>query len=93
MLGAELPLGLREVERESAPVFSLYPNPSRDGVRVEGLNGCAPYRILDLQGRVVSAGRAANGHALDTDVLSPGVYLVQLSGKAGWGAPQRWVKL
>jgi hypothetical protein len=94
LLGAELPLSVTDTEEAEEPEFSLFPNPSSSGVRIEGReNSVSRYRVVDMQGRVVLAGSVAGGEVLPTEGLTPGVYFVQLSCKEGWSQPKRWVKL
>lgn len=93
LLGAKLELGVRDSWMESAQVFSLYPNPSREGVRIDGVAGSVEYRVVDAQGRIVATGTSRDGEMLRIAGLATGIYLVQLSVNGGWSRPQRWVKL
>ena len=94
LLGAEIPLTISEIEKEAGPGFSIFPNPSRDALQIEGASGGpVRYRIVDLQGRIVAGGGAASGAQLEVARLVPGVYLIQIATRTGWSRPQRWVKL
>lgn len=94
LLGAELPLDVAQVRDNNETTFSLYPNPGRTVVYLRGVgDGRAPYRVMDMQGRIVVSGMMTDDEPLAVEPLSPGTYFVQVSSKAGWSRPKRWVKL
>ena len=63
--------------------FSLYPNPSDDYLRVDGLSS-GTYRILNLEGKEVSTGSLENP-IIRVDFLKDGYYMIEITsdGKGG----------
>lgn len=62
---------------------TAYPVPFGDRLqlRFEASNEATSYRLTDLQGRILIAGKLAPGsteHQLDTEAFKAGIYLVQL---------------
>jgi hypothetical protein len=62
--------------------LTLYPNPARDHVQVEGLTALAAYRLLDLSGRVLASGVLRQRAAIPLPLTAPGWYLLHIAGYA-----------
>lgn len=73
-----------EQTREELWTFTVYPNPSSDRITLDwkrGLRGNIRLAIVDLQGREVmsrSYPGSSNHMVVETSVLAPGTYLLQL---------------
>ncbi len=71
-----------EIE-EMGEMWSLYPNPAGDRLHWNGpADPTAQVQVYDALGRLWREGRLSQG-ALDLSGLSPGLYLVRISGQAG----------
>ncbi|TAE58127.1 MAG: T9SS C-terminal target domain-containing protein, partial [Bacteroidetes bacterium] len=76
-----------------ADAISLYPNPGREQVNIEGTVRIESIRMTELSGKVV-LNRQVNGFqtSLSTEALSGGVYLIEATTAEGrW--IQKWVKV
>lgn len=68
------------VAGESRPV-KVWPNPCGEALYFAGVGEGALYRIEDMTGRTVKAGRAEQGTtALDVKELPAGLYVLQIAG-------------
>lgn len=61
---------------KSMPKVKLYPNPTVDYVRVDGISGS--YVIRDLKGIVVQAGFYEAGNDIQLQIEDTGVYFIQV---------------
>ena len=84
------PLGNEQtLAPQSAPSFSLYPNPSRTGnitiefTDVDFAGGQAQLDVLDMTGRVVQSQAVRSTNALSFSGLQSGMYLVRLTTPSG----------
>lgn len=56
----------------------VYPNPSIDFINIKSYEGGINYRIYDLTGKVLGAGKTASAlESADISFLQPGCYLIQ----------------
>ena len=61
--------------------FSVYPNPARDRVIVEGLNDRTEYKIINAVGLKVQAGSVEKGRSeINVEKLPGGIYVLVLEG-------------
>lgn len=60
--------------------LEVYPNPTRGKLQIKGVRLNQEYRILDLQGRVVSSGWWS-GEPLELEHRAAGPYLLEMEGK------------
>ncbi|MEM6720581.1 MAG: LamG-like jellyroll fold domain-containing protein [Bacteroidota bacterium] len=60
--------------------LSVYPNPSRDYVRINGLKTSEAYAIFNMVGAVVKRGIVANNQEITITDLKTGMYFLKLSG-------------
>ncbi len=82
------------VDETSATVLNLFPNPSKNGFNLSGIQGASRLTIADLNGRVVHQQtiQAPSGQAwVDTKNLEKGGYIVKLHGPEGIRIG-RWLK-
>jgi len=73
---------LAGVEEELRPSFSVIPNPVKDQLRVmmrDGQLGSFSYRIHDLLGQQVSAGRSLGNGTIAVQELIPGMYTLLIN--------------
>lgn len=60
---------------------SVYPNPTKSILYVNGLNGTTTYRIVDITGRQLINGKViattGNTFSINTAALVPGTYILQ----------------
>ncbi len=72
----------------TSTIVRVWPNPGRDRVRVEGLNGATTWRLIDAQGRVQRSG-TTNGVdyvMIEFADLTPGQYVIQVGDANHWSA-------
>lgn len=79
-------LGLNELEALS---FSLFPNPSSDYLRVNGLES-GTYRIISMDGKDVKSGSLEDG-IIDVNQLRSGYYIIEITS-GGKGGRKSFVK-
>lgn len=65
------------------PTIKAYPNPFSDKITVDGLPSICPYKIVDIQGRMIQSGNLKNNEAIDLGHLNSGTYLLQIESKDG----------
>lgn len=58
--------------------FSIYPNPTRGVIRINGIDGNAQVRVLNLLGELVILTNIGQNAVLDLSELPQGLYLVQI---------------
>lgn len=64
--------------------FSVYPNPVKDQLNIQGLSGETNFKILNLKGLVLKQGIISLSKKIDTSELQLGMYILQLSGDKGF---------
>lgn len=74
-------------ESFSSYSFTVYPNPARDLVTIEGSNGSniMSYKIVDLNGRIVKFKETINSTAAQINIsdLQSGVYMMTINSDNG----------
>ena len=79
---AQLPTGTVQTTRPRA--FTLYPNPSRGQVWLQGpMDRVSRMHVVDGSGRLVWQGAAQPGQALELGHLAPGSYLLGVEEPSG----------
>lgn len=63
--------------------IQVFPNPTSDIIHVTPVNNLSPYRILDLNGRVVHQGTIHGESTIDLSDLSSGVYMLHVMSDSG----------
>lgn len=76
----ELEQGFLSVSDQVLKSFAVYPNPTSNELRVEGITlDTFNYTVNDIQGRVVLKNSfELNGNTIDTSKLNSGVYLLNI---------------
>ena len=71
----------------SSNSFTVYPNPARDLISIEGSNGAniTSYKVADLNGRVVKSKESINATAAQINIsdLQSGVYMMTINSDNG----------
>lgn len=85
---------IRKVEFTSTKnAVNVYPNPVREVVNVEGLNGNETIRIFDTNGRMVIAVKAKNvKETISTESLANGIYIMEIADTNGNKETKRILK-
>lgn len=76
VFGTSLPSSVSEIDAGHLEM-QVYPNPARDQIMLSQTLPNSNYEIIDMQGRIVSAG--ASSLVLNVSDLVPGVYTILLS--------------
>lgn len=95
LLGAQLPVGIREIERPKL-YWSLSPNPASDHIHISIPKlgtAAAQYSITDVQGRTLQQGPAKQEADIDIHTLVPGLYFIRIHSAAGDTRPAKLIKL
>lgn len=79
----ELPAGVLGVDEQLANSFVVYPNPTSNELRIEGITlDTFSYNVVDIQGRVVLKNSfELNGNTINTSKLNSGVYFLNILDK------------
>ncbi|MBO7143912.1 MAG: T9SS type A sorting domain-containing protein [Salinivirgaceae bacterium] len=64
------------IDEEQKLAISLYPNPAKDFVLVNGIDGEFNYEILDIAGKIQTSGTASK--RISVTKLSKGIYVVRI---------------
>lgn len=67
----------------SSTLFNIFPNPVDRSLYIEGLKQSTPYRIYDIQGRLLLQGQLRAG-GLDVSDLNRGVHILMLKQDKDW---------
>jgi len=73
-----VPLYTRELDAKD---LTIYPNPARDHLRIDGCKSPASFRIMGVSGELVKDGTYATNHIVDISQLPKGMYFVVLEEK------------
>ena len=66
-----------------ANTLSLYPNPHKGFLFLQGTSAPVAYTIIDMQGKHLAAGVAQAGLPIETAMLAKGMYMMVLKQKEG----------
>jgi hypothetical protein len=61
--------------------INIYPNPSNDMIKINGLTNEAGYRIITTGGTVIMEGRVNSTGIININNLKPEMYFLELKGK------------
>jgi hypothetical protein len=88
-------LGMEEVSNSNDQVM-IFPNPGRDEIKIEFINGNTPktIQVTDLTGKVVleSISVLSDKMVIDVNTLTSGLYLLKFENILGQTFNERWVK-
>lgn len=62
--------------------LSIYPNPSKDFIKVSNLSKALNYNITDITGKTILSSTLEVDDSIDITSLSNGIYLLQLEGNS-----------
>ena len=68
--------------------LSIFPNPSKDRIRILGLHQTEKYTIYNALGFIIKKGTLANKEYMDVEFLSTGLYFITMDGYA----PLKFIK-
>uniref|UniRef100_UPI0013002C81 T9SS type A sorting domain-containing protein n=1 Tax=Taibaiella helva TaxID=2301235 RepID=UPI0013002C81 len=75
---------VRQLSFESGSSISIHPNPAKDYVIIDGLDGGETIKVYDATGRIVrEINQAQSSVKLFLDGLSEGLYHVSITGMSG----------
>lgn len=82
---AGIPKAAATMETAGQQEMRIYPNPVRERLYIKGVDpqSVVRARIVDQQGRRVPAAMAATRGIVDTRLLSPGIYVLELQLEKG----------
>jgi len=76
------PVGIQQLA--AATALSVYPNPARDVIRVNGIQESGAYKLLDMVGRVLQTGTVDNvNNEVNLKSVAKGVYLLEVNNNGG----------
>jgi len=58
--------------------INLYPNPVKDFVTINGINGNANVTIIDLQGKIVFSKEISSDSQINVSAFDEGIYIVNV---------------
>jgi hypothetical protein len=67
------------ITEHTLQTFTLYPNPATTTLHINGISKQIPYRIVDIQGRVLQQAEL-NSSSIDITTLTQGMYVLQIEG-------------
>lgn len=73
------PMGQVGIENADAPIVAVFPNPTTDNVRIQGIDKPVSMTIVDMSGRLVMAGRLAGEATISLSSFANGIYVLTLS--------------
>lgn len=59
--------------------FSVYPNPANDILNVQSLKGSYSYKIYEVTGKLIQAGKNKVSNQINISTLNNGLYLLELT--------------
>ncbi|MBQ8958405.1 MAG: T9SS type A sorting domain-containing protein [Bacteroidales bacterium] len=69
------------LEDNDLNTLSLFPNPAKEQIRIEGLEGESEIEIYNAMGQLVKAVQLSDNEAVGIGDLSAGLYLMRINGK------------
>ena len=94
LVGAALPLAIHDPSKENT-AFQLYPNPSRDILKVSfttTLLQSATYQIVDIVGKKLLDGKLKTQQDIDVRTLPSGVYFFRVQNNGQFAGVKKFVK-
>ena len=70
------------VSENSLDALSVYPNPSKGIIRIEGVKGLTDYKLFNSTGQVILQGQDNNDIRIESN-LSQGIYFLEISNSLG----------
>jgi hypothetical protein len=61
--------------------YTLYPNPAKTTLNVQGIPNDEVYNVYTLQGQLIKQGKTLHKQ-LEVEDLKPGLYLIQIGKKS-----------
>jgi hypothetical protein len=58
--------------------FSIYPNPSTEWIKIDGIDQAGTYQIIDLSGKVIQESTIQNQQTIDVSNIARGSYMIKL---------------
>lgn len=80
------------VDEQNKLQFSVFPNPAKDKLYVQGVEAIQSFVILTADGKLVSQNLTLQGMDIDVSQLSSGFYLLQITNDSGKIGVVRFVK-
>ena len=68
------------VDENGFSTINLYPNPAKDKIRIEGLEGRKEIRIYDAVGLLIKALDVDGENEIDINDLAAGFYFLRIDG-------------
>ena len=63
---------------EAPTSISVYPNPTKGLITIDGIKSIQPYTIQDVNGKALQSGNISVGQTIDIHTLANGVYVLQV---------------
>ncbi|HLO90012.1 MAG TPA: choice-of-anchor L domain-containing protein [Lentimicrobium sp.] len=60
--------------------FRIYPNPTRESIRINGLTASTMYKMFSTSGILIRQGLIAPSENISTKNLKPGIYFIEIEG-------------
>jgi hypothetical protein len=73
--------GATNVENQSREEFRVFPNPAERFIYLRGIDGYDRLEVYDLSGKRVKSMNKLNRGMMDVSDMSPGVYILQVTGE------------
>lgn len=70
------------IEENTTPSISIFPNPSSDIIKVQGLLSSEEYTIHTILGDVIQKGNISNDKHIDIRNLASGIYFLKFKNKS-----------
>ncbi len=74
--------GFTSVDENGTETLSLYPNPAKDKIRIEGIEGQHEIQIYNAMGMLVKATNLHGSNEICIEELPSGLYIIRISGHA-----------
>lgn len=65
------------VQNNQTKSFKIFPNPSSDFIHISGLNKTEEYKIIDIRGAEIKAGRISDTESINIQDLTIGLYFLK----------------
>lgn len=79
--------------QENSLEYTAYPNPAKETLNIEGVQGAVTYSVVDISGRQISTGILQAGAAfINVSNMAEGVYIVKLLDESGHLSVFKFIK-